>query len=247
MFRWSIFLPTAAAASLISFSLTELGLRQRSTLLPDIANLGNELWVLIFLYLYSALNAFLAQSSHLAKDKKRAYVEHRYAYLTKKFGTYISSLNLSSELNRLMYSVMIVESFNRPGIFRAAERRLVAVLRRPVSQGIMQVSSSTVLSDQQSINLASEILKTSYERVLTKTIEANPDYSKSTDEWKMNFLKSRVLERTIWFYNNSDDYVADVKAVNDLIAEIESEKSSVKLSKEELFAIRLDAFDGAVE
>lgn len=74
---------------------------------------------------------------------------------------------------RLLFSIMIAEDLNRPGIIRILERALFS-FSSIATTGIMQVSSKDYLSNQKSIVMAQEIIDESYKRHYKQTKEEYP-------------------------------------------------------------------------
>ncbi len=145
------------------------------SLLPDLSEIKNEIWLLIILFLYQIGNginsdqinnplyepeqAFLPE----LKNRKRKYIINQYDKLVLKYDSTIKDISNSNEsFNLIIYSILIFENFNRPRIVRWVERLWVRVSGKEVTQGIMQVKSTKVLSDIKSIKKGTKYLYKKY-------------------------------------------------------------------------------------
>ncbi|MDN6296150.1 MAG: hypothetical protein L0J41_07235, partial [Alkalibacterium sp.] len=95
---------------------------------------------------------------------------------------------------QLLISILINESLNRPPIFRFIENIIVKLPKIEMTVGVAQVLSSHSLSDEESIQKASEILRD------TKSVN---DYD---------------LKEYIKKYNNSETYLESILKIKQLIS-----------------------------
>ncbi len=124
----------------------------KSYLFPDPATLGNELWLVIFGFVYAVINN-LRSSPETSIARKNAYIKNRFWDYKAKFGQIVSSDIKAPPLEALVYAIMIFEAFNRPRVMRAVEN-LAFRFGRARTLGIMQVTTYTPISDSESVRLA---------------------------------------------------------------------------------------------
>lgn len=123
------------------------------SLLPDIEQMGNELWIAIAFFLYAVANKIPTTSGPNAAQTNH-YVAKRYNRFSRRYSKTIDRLTNDDQLLKLtVYSVMIYEDYCRPSTIRFLER----ILRRRTT-GIMQVASKRPLGDQESVELGTQIL-----------------------------------------------------------------------------------------
>lgn len=98
-------------------------------------------------------------------DQNRAYtsaIERKYKVLYKKYSDTIDNFTPDDNvLRRIITSVLIAEDMNRPKLFRLLELPLLAV-KKPLTLGIMQVSTRVYISDKKSLEIASNKITGSY-------------------------------------------------------------------------------------
>lgn len=134
-----------------------------SAILPDAGNFRTEWWFIVLGYFYSLLNNFNPNYSAEAQ-RKRNYVATRFKNLGKRYGSLLrNEFKKNDFLKCMFYSIMITEDINRPPFIRLVERILfpLGVIK---TTGVMQVSSRKLLTDQQSIQKAQEIILKSYKK-----------------------------------------------------------------------------------
>jgi len=138
-------------------------------LLPDFSQLKNEIWLLIIVFVYQLGNGIteslpeneLQEQSRAflpeLKPRKRKYILRKYKQFVNKYGAQIKNNPIQNpNINIVIYSILIYENFNRPRFIRFLERIWVRIVKRKVSQGIMQIGSSIPITDEQSIVLGIE-------------------------------------------------------------------------------------------
>lgn len=144
------------------------------TILPDPKDLLEELWILIIVFLYSVFNK-IRYSRKGAEKRIQKYIIRNYNTLKETYSTIVDDNLKVDFLKTLVYSIMIYENYNRPKIFRFAERTILGITKKPHTYGIMQVMSNTSLSDEESIEkgiglikkYANEIMPDHYEEMET--------------------------------------------------------------------------------
>jgi len=122
----------------------------RHTLFPDLDKVGNQLWVVIALFLYAIFNSVRTSGEASARRKNR-YLRSRFKTLRAQYEGLIKDQFPSKYMELVAYTILIHETFNRPWIAQAAERAVFPWGSRTI--GPMQVYSDTRLSDD-SLGLA---------------------------------------------------------------------------------------------
>lgn len=135
------------------------------SVLPSPDDLLEELWILIILFLYSIFNKM--EFSREGTDRRiKKYTYNKVNTFKKEFGTIIDNQFSSDFYKAVVYSIMVYEDFNRPAIARFIERVLFRNSNKPHTYGIMQVKSSTPLSDEESVIKACEKIKADVKKFL---------------------------------------------------------------------------------
>ncbi len=140
-------------------------------LLPDFSQIKNEVWLIILLYLYeigngktrSQVSTESENTLTKVKGRKKKYIIRKHDQLNKKYGSLIDEIvNSNAELKVVIFSIMIIENFNRPRLLRWLENTWCTISGKEISQGIMQVKSTTPLSSIESIKIQAVYLKEKY-------------------------------------------------------------------------------------
>lgn len=154
-----------------------------STLLPDLAEIKNELWLLIILFLYQVGNGFREdksiQVSELYRDFSLEIKNRKKKYILKKqkkFEALYEQIIIEIEPNDSAFKLIIIciliyENFNRPQIVRFFERLICKIFHRKTTQGVMQISSNEVISDFKSVRLGTIYLHEKYLKYLQDKAE----------------------------------------------------------------------------
>jgi hypothetical protein len=193
--RWWRFFGTAIlgiGAAWLAY--THLILPNRS-LLPDLDQWGNELWIAILVFLYAVANKIPTKSGPRA-SQTNDYVTSRYRRFAALYSSIIDRFVGGDPLLELtVYSVLIYEDYCRPRPMRIVER----LLRRKTT-GVMQVGSNRPLGDRESVEIGNQIL-------------SNAWATHSHEEWP-----SDQVRRSILMYNRDSDYADRVLEVMEIIA-----------------------------
>lgn len=172
--RWGRQAITSGATIALAFGLYEGLLRHRRNLLPDPANLTNELWIVVILFLYQTSNRVQwpgASPEQLA----RRYVSRRFIQYQRRYGQILEQELPDLSVRVLAYAVMIYESFNRPPVVQWIERSVLARFRNITSLGPMQVRTSEKLSAEDSVRAGAQLLRGAFEAALQKTVSPQSD------------------------------------------------------------------------
>lgn len=165
----------------------------RAPLFPDAKSIGNELWLIISLFIYAVLNGMSFSSSASVRRKKR-YLLIQTNKFKREYGHLIDGQMSAPLLELLVYAVLVYENFNRPPFFRVFER--LTPFRGVRSTGVMQVRASAPLSDAESVERGVALINSCYREVVS-------EHSRSR---RQDFLLRRVIAK----YNRDDEYVDEV-------------------------------------
>jgi hypothetical protein len=212
LMNMGIFIAQFAVSSLIGIWLYYKLITNPLLMFPSRDNMVSQIWLIVILFLYKSFEDLkLGDDSSAAR--KHNYILKSYSGFKREFDQEIQRL-VSDEITALLvYSIMIVENFNRPKIARVIEL-LTSPFHKSGTYGIMQVKSSSYLSDSNSVIAGAEIIVSLNEKVKSPTDTERPSWSKD-DGYHLN----QIIHRTAWLYNNSDSYADEVLEVfNQLLA-----------------------------
>lgn len=176
-------------------------IQPRNPLFPDLNTIGNELWLAIAAFLYAMINGLEAPSEPPVR-RTNAYIASRYRYFSKIYGASIVGKMRDEILELLLFSILIVENYNRPRIYRLLEN--IAPTSRPKTLGVAQVRSDIPISDLESVEMARKMIDSSFGHAM----------SKPEDFKTMGALLNQVISD----YNKDDNYIDYVLSVATVIA-----------------------------
>lgn len=153
--RFSVFnhlqhLAIAAASVSLSFLVYRYAIiKGPEYILPDKDNIRTEIWIVVIFFFYNVFINHQEDYWHIRRRSLR-YVSIKYRQLKERFnslleGDYLKDMNLYKSF----YSIMIVENFNRPKIYRIFEY-FKSLYHKEASTGIMQIKGDHYLSDDES-------------------------------------------------------------------------------------------------
>lgn len=182
-------------------------IKDNSYIFPSLTDITNEIWMLIMLFLFQLLSIITNQSAKASRNRKRNYIARKYSMFKNQFGSLIDKKEKKLGLKILLYAIMVYEDFNRPPVIRMFENLISKMCRKKMTLGIMQVSSSRCISDEESICIA-----------IKKINSALKKYKKKRNKSECCDYGAR---RSILIdYNPSDDYAYDVIEIYDQIKEM---------------------------
>jgi len=167
------------------------------SLLPDLNSAGNELWLAILAFLYAVANKVPLSGGPGAR-RRNAFVMIHYNKALAEFGDIIEKKIADDVLRLITYSILVYEDYCRPPLVRSLERGIWWKPQR--TTGVMQVRSSTALSDAASIELGTDILMASWNQ-----------HPADMDMWQRT-------RSTIADYNRDEDYISRVFEVMEVLA-----------------------------
>ncbi len=196
----------------------------RRNLLPDPANVTNELWLVILVFLYQVANGVTLTRSGTTR-RKRNYLKRMYESANRRFGHTIDSTTSDLQLRMFIYAVLIYENFNRPQLYRWIEHKILSPFGWASSTGIMQVQSKEPLSDEESVRLGAKHLMNLYETSLQGLLDESLQLLKSGDvpglpsqpldsaKAMPAYLLERAMLAAAAKYNIRSDYGSEVYRV----------------------------------
>lgn len=209
----------------IFFWVTSIGLgwllydqviRDKKALLPDVAHISNHLWMLIVLFIYTALNSIRFDST-ATKRRKSRYLYIAYSDNKLLYHEIIRGIAPDRLAESIIYSILIYESFNRSPMLRGLERLLHPWMGK--SLGPMQVKADKRISDIESVTLGAKIVADAYDKALEEghKIAAGKEvkFDPNTVEHHRMFVISRVAAN----YNKDDSYVSEVRELQKIIVQ----------------------------
>lgn len=147
---------------------------QKDNILPDFETLANELWIIIFIFLYQIFNKIEIPSNGTVKRKER-YLNKMYNHFSKEFGEIINSKTDKESYKGLIYAVLILENFNRPKAARIIEYIKFYVTKKPHTLGVMQYYTSKSISDKKSVELGAEKIIQECDKIVAKYREGKQE------------------------------------------------------------------------
>ena len=193
---------TIACACIVSGYLLYVNLISvKQRLIPDVNNIANQLWLIIVVFVYSVLNR--VEISSVGADRRRN--AYRKAVLVKyesQFGGIVSGITKDEHLRRLIFAIMIYEDFNRPKPVRALER-LFFRLGKSRTLGIMQVSTESLITDEESVRIGGARILEAYERAYFAGLNQK-------DDGNMETITYAARYQAIVSYNRDETYVSEV-------------------------------------
>ena len=167
------------------------------SLLPDVDQIGNELWLAIGAFLYAVANRIPMKSG--PNDRQtNSFIKSRYEHAVGNYGSQIDTqVGNDLTLKLIVYSVLIYEDYARPAPARMLERLFWNKNR---TTGIMQVRGERAFSDAESVSEGTSILAQAW--------SAN-----AGERWHYDRMSS-----TIHAYNRDENYSSRVFDVMRVLA-----------------------------
>jgi hypothetical protein len=230
LLRWNNQLLIATTAIVLSFVLYDRVLRFRRNLLPDPANIANELWIIAVLFVFQTLNR-IPQSSADTDRRRLRYIKNRFEHFRARFGPIVKREATELRLEALAYAVMVYESYNRPALHQFIERYVLTTVRSDVSQGPMQVRSAQRLTADASVREGTRLLAAAYSQSIREVrstyvagdspkLGPEPSAPDVTESPKLpSYLHRVALEHALATYNVRSDYPNAVIVIYDDIVE----------------------------
>ena len=231
LIRWSQQVLIGSASIMGSWLANEHLIRQKRHLLPDPANLANELWLVIILFLYSTWNRLEYAVGAPAAEQQSRYLQDKFRRLNKRFGSIVRTHASSRDVEALAFAVMIYEGFNRPRLYQWIERYVLFPLGRCRTLGPMQVRTIEAVDDTESVAIgvrklsrafaesARVVIRERQERGVEGPIDkdANMEWGAKETARAVRALEGydlyRVRQLTLQAYNIRSDYPSEVEGI----------------------------------
>lgn len=179
------------------------------TILPSKNALRDQLWILIAIFVYQVLNNLRINRAE-TEERKRRYVLHKHAEFQKKYGDVISADCDTLVDEGLVYSIMIMENYNRPPFIRLIEDVKFCITHKKMSLGLMQVKTIEYIGDKESVRRAIGIIVGKRKEYIRQVrLLSKEHYKKSL---------SSLIEYVANEYNGSgDNYANEVEEIFKII------------------------------
>jgi hypothetical protein len=177
----------------------------KTNFLPDFETMTNEIWILVFIFIYQILNKTVI-FKNTEEIRKLRFIKTRYNEYSKKYGNLINELVKNEKLKLLVYSIIIHESFNRYKIGRILIENNLFKIGKAKTLGIMQVKTDTIISDEESIKIG-------IHKIQKKYVEIINEYRAKGNKINDNTL----LQIIIGNYNKDSDYVNAILYIMNII------------------------------
>jgi hypothetical protein len=166
----------------------------RRPLLPGVQTVGDQLWVIVALFIYAVLNDVRTPSPRSARRKKQ-YLRSRFDHFKHQYGDLIENQFPERYVELVAYAILIYETFNRPWLARLFERAVFPWWSHTL--GPMQVNTKTRISDRESVVVGTQHLRRSFEM---------------TNEELLGKRAARytVIRLAIAKYNRDENYLGEV-------------------------------------
>lgn len=192
----------------------------KQNLLPDFANIANELWIIILVFLYTLINNFPASNSG-AEARKFEYVKSMFGFIEKKYSKIINPVvNGNVRLKQIIYAIIIHENFNRPKVYRLIEYLSRLFTYKEKTYGIMQVRSKRAISDTQSVEIGTKIILDDFNELI-REYKSKIENREDNDYYynSIAYIDNELQNLLIRNYNHCDNYTYDIIQLADYINE----------------------------
>lgn len=134
-------------------------------LLPTRDNLVSQIWIVIILFFYNFLTRIYSKfiTDESRKNRLKIYSISKLELFFPKYIDYIKKITCDMNAISIIFSIMIVENFNRPKIIRYFEKKFPYFFN---TKGIMQIESKENISDIESVKIATERIVNIYKQLL---------------------------------------------------------------------------------
>jgi len=170
---------------------------RKHPLFPDIDSIGNQLWVVIALFLYAILNNVRTSPTGSVRRKNR-YLRSRFRVLSALYGDLIQKQFPEKYQRLVAYAVLIYETFNRPWLARLVERVVFPWGSKTI--GPIQVQTTEPLTDQEAVRLGLQRLH--------ECFEATRQELSGKRSSRYHLIHSAVAK-----YNRDESYIDEVSYI----------------------------------
>jgi hypothetical protein len=165
----------------------------RHPLFPGVESIGNQLWIIIALFLYAVVNNVQVSTKRSVRRKNK-YLRLQFAKYKEMYGGLINGQFPERYMELVTYAVLIYEGFNRPWLAQKVERIVFPWGSR--SLGPMQVRTPTRLSDRESVVIGVQRLRDAFE-LTNQEVGTKPT------------PRYQILYMTLGKYNRDQTYISE--------------------------------------
>jgi hypothetical protein len=191
----------------ISYFTYEKLIKVKANILPDFTTLANELWIIIIIFVFQLANKITLSQDGTVR-RKQDYRKSRYYYFKKIYGEEIKKITRNEVLEAITFAILIYEDFNRPKNIRKMENIRFRLTNKPHTLGVMQVRTSKLLTDIESITLGT-----------TKIFEIHKTYLQNRSQEDHEFVEWYAMKHIIGEYNAGTSYCSEVTEIAETILE----------------------------
>lgn len=152
----------ASVAILLSLLIYYYFLKKTKNIFITVEELREEISFAIIVILYDFIKNIIGdkvKQHDIIKDKDiEKYIRRRYIKLSRKYGKIVNSVTNDNFIKLVVYSIMILEDFNRGPLKRICEY-IVFPIKKEATLGIMQVKTNKYISSKTSIQKAVELIQ----------------------------------------------------------------------------------------
>ena len=198
---WKSEIITFFASTIIMLFIYFFLIIQTEELFVSVDELKNAIWVGCITYICIIIRDYIYNYAKVdeseSKKRKIKYILSKYDYFKRRYGFIIDKEE--ENLQNLIYAIMIYENYNRPLLIRKMEY-IKFFYNGEATLGVMQFQTKKIISDKESIEKG-------YNKIKQKYIE----YSKE------KMCIDELYNKVIFNYNNSIQYVGEVKYILEVI------------------------------
>jgi hypothetical protein len=215
LLAWRTQLGIAAFSTAIAYVAYRQVLLDRARLLPDPANLANELWIAVLLFIYKLLDQVSPKIQDNTELQQR-YFRRSYQRLRRRFGGIVDGELLDQRLHPFAYAVLIYEGFNRPPLVQWFERQLFR-FGLAKSLGPMQLQVSEAITDDEIVRRGCLKIVSDYRVCLEETQARYAGSEDGGSQYWESMIHDQALNCTAAKFNIRSDYPGEVAAIHDFL------------------------------
>jgi hypothetical protein len=194
LLNWLATLTQIAVGSAAAYAVYRYLILPKRPLFPGADSIGDQLWVIIALFLYAILNNVQVATRRTVR-RKNMYLRSRLQSLRQEYGPLIDGQFPERYMELVTYAILIYETFNRPLVAQFIERLVFPWGSHTL--GPMQVRTEKRISDKESVFLGVGKVRLAFE-------ETNRELGdKKTYRYE-------VIRKAVAKYNRDENYVSDV-------------------------------------
>ncbi len=165
----------------------------RQPLFPGVESIGNQLWIIVALFLYAVVNN-VQVSTKRSVQRKNKYMRSQFAKYKETYGALIDRQFPEGYMELVAYAVLIYEGFNRPWLAQKVER--IVFPWGSHSLGPMQVRTATRLSDRESVVVGIQRLRDAF-ALTNQEVSAKPT------------SRFQIIYMALGKYNRDESYISE--------------------------------------